>query len=688
MANDLHSLYQVAQSHIQAGQPQQATAVLQQIVLMYPNEPRAPFMLGALAFKQKHLEAAIEWLGKSLVIDPGQAEPYFLRGVIHQQMGQLQQAIIDYRQCLTRRPGDGKALNNLGRAILDLGDVNGAIQTLRQAVAVMPHNAGAWNNLGEAFRTAGDLPAALQNYRQAVTVDPNCAEAFGNLGATLVQTGDKPGGIQMMLRAVAINPNLFNVHCNLARAYMAGGPLDNAVQHCQRALQINNRSASAIDLMANLLGLAGMVPQCIQARQQALQLKPDDSAIFSNLLLSVHYIDDLSPRSVFDEHRNWARRYTPGMNPPVPNDPPYSSDRKLRIGYLSPNFNAHSVAYFFEPVLAAHDRSTLEIYCYSNGRVTDDTTARIRQLADGWRDIAGHRDAQALSILRNDKLDILIDLAGHTSDNRLPLFDHRPAPIQMTWLGYPATTGMSAMDYRITDEITDPHGLADTVHTERLLRIPGGSWAFRAPASPEIGPTPALANGFITFGSFNNLPKVTPRVLESWARILQTLPDSRLVLKATGLGFALGREYVQGTLAKLGITPNRIELLNWVSSSTAHLQLYNRIDIALDTFPYNGTTTTCEALWMGVPVVTYTGTSHVSRVGTALLTHAGCPQWIARDVEGYESIALKLAGDLPGLSQIRQTLRQQMQSSELCDAKRLARELEKVYVEAAKSFYR
>jgi predicted O-linked N-acetylglucosamine transferase (SPINDLY family) len=688
MSTELQALHTTVQNHIQSGQTQQATQVLQRILLMYPREPKAPFMLGAMAFQSKNYESALEWIGKSLAIDPTPAEPYFLRGLIYQQAGQLPQAIIEYRQCLTRRPKDGKAMNNLGRAILDLGDSSAAIQTLRQAIAVMPENAGAWNNLGEALRLSGDIAGAVQHYKQAIAVDPNSAEAYGNLGATMVQLGDRPGGIAMMLKAVAINPNMFNVHTNLARAYITGGPLEQALRHCRRALEINNRSSGAIDLMANLMGLAGLVPQCIKARQQALQLKPDDSAIFSNLLLSLHYLDDFAPRSIFDEHRNWAKRHAPGMTPPQPNDPPYTPARRLRIGYLSPNLSAHSVAYFFEPLLAAHDRSLLEIYLYHNGRTNDEVTERIKQHADGWRDISNMKDGPALSVLKNDHLDILIDLAGHTSDNRLPMMDKRPAPIQMTWLGYPGTTGMSAVDYRITDEITDPHGPADTVHTERLIRIPGGSWVYQAPVSPEIGPVPAMANGYITFGSFNNLPKVTPRVLESWARILQAVPRSRLILKAGGLGLSIGKEYVQNTLNQFGITTDRVELLGWAQETSAHFQLYNRIDIALDTFPYNGTTTTCEAMWMGVPVVTYTGSSHVSRVGTALLTHVGCKQWIARDAGAYETLAVQLAGDLPALAAARKTLRQQMQASELCDAKRLARELEKFYVEAAKSFYR
>jgi predicted O-linked N-acetylglucosamine transferase (SPINDLY family) len=314
--------------------------------------------------------------------------------------------------------------------------------------------------------------------------------------------------------------------------------------------------------------------------------------------------------------------------------------------------------------------------------VTDAVTARIRALADGWREIIGKPDAEVAEMIRQDQIDILVDLAGHTSDNRLPLFALRPAPVQMAWIGYPASTGLPAIDYRLTDAISDPPGVSDTLHTEKLLRIRGGGWAYLAPQAPPIGPFPAIANGFVTFGSFNNLPKITPRVLETWARILKNVPNSRLLIKSSGLASNMGRDYVQSHLHQQGIDPSRIELTGWTPTTNSHLQLYGRVDIALDTFPYNGTTTTCEALWMGVPVVTFAGSSHVSRVGAALLTNAGCSEWIANDVEGYIALAAKLAANITSMSDVRKNLREQMKASPLCDAHRLARELEQIYRDA------
>jgi predicted O-linked N-acetylglucosamine transferase (SPINDLY family) len=359
------------------------------------------------------------------------------------------------------------------------------------------------------------------------------------------------------------------------------------------------------------------------------------------------------------------------------------SDRPLRIGYVSPNFSQHSVAYFFEPVLAAHDRAAVQIFCYSNVRLDDAVTKRIRAaVGEGWREITGKTDAQVVQMIERDRIDVLVDLAGHTADNRLTVLARKPAPVQMTWLGYPASTGMSAIDYRLNDAIADPPGESESMHTEKLLRIPGGCWAFHTTEAPSIAPFPAVGNGFVTFGSFNNLPKVTPRVLQTWASILLQVPGSRLLLKATGLGSAMGREYVMHHMQQFGIDSHRIELLAWTPTTAAHLQMYDRVDIALDTFPYNGTTTTCEAMWMGVPVVTFAGHSHVSRVGAAILTHAGCDEWIANDAEGYVALAVRLAGQLGGMESVRLGLRDRLKKSALCDADRLARELERIYREA------
>jgi predicted O-linked N-acetylglucosamine transferase (SPINDLY family) len=631
--------------------------------------------------------AALPLLHQTIATDPSVPEPFFLIGLIFQQQQLLPQAIAAYRDFLSRKPNDGKGLNNLGRALLDLGQVNEAMQTLQQAVVASPQNAGAFSNLGEAFRMSGNADAAIAHYRNAIAVDANCGEAYCNMGIVLAKKGRGLQAVACFEKAVAINPKSFSARFNLARMLQDTNRFDPAVEQCRAAIEIRPESGEAHNVLGNLLGIMGEVEQCIASQRQAVQFQPDHTANHSNLLLTLQYRDDLTISERLAAHRQWEQQHIAKLTPfdSIRNN--CDKNRRLRIGYVSPNFQAHSVSYFFEPVLAAHDRAEFEVFCYSNTKNPDAATARFHALTDHWRDISMMSDLDAAKLIQQDQVDILVDLAGHTAGNRLPVFGYKPAPIQMTWIGYPDTTGMTAIDYRLTDAIADPPGESDAMHTEKLLRIPGSCWAYTGPGNaPPTSPPPSITNGYITFGSFNNLPKVSPAVLETWANILHQVPRSRLAMKAAGLRGQMGRDFVLRHLANFGITPDRVDLLGWAPTTASHLDLYSRIDIALDTFPYNGTTTTCEALWMGVPVVTFPGNRHVARVGASLLTHANCGEWITKDLDGYIKKAAQLAGDVASLSAMRGSLRERLQSSPLCDAGRVAIALEKIYQDAWRSF--
>jgi predicted O-linked N-acetylglucosamine transferase (SPINDLY family) len=340
------------------------------------------------------------------------------------------------------------------------------------------------------------------------------------------------------------------------------------------------------------------------------------------------------------------------------------------------------VGTFIEPILANHDHAAFEVVCYCDVPRPDAVTQRLRAFADQWHSIIGMTDEQLAGKIRQDGIDILVDLAGHTADNRLRTLARKPAPVQVTYIGYPDTTGLRAVDYRITDGDADPPGLTEQYHTESLIRLPGPFPCYSAPAeAPQANALPALSGGGVTFGSFNNFAKVTAHALALWARILDQVPGSRLLLKAASLGDLAVRQRVQEFFAGKAVSPQRLELLGREPSTRGHLSHYHRIDIALDTFPYCGTTTTCEALWMGVPVVSLAGSTHVARVGTSLLNSVGLAELSAHDEADYVRIACRLAGDLEKLAAMRITLRQRMQRSPLMDGPRLTRELEKVYRE-------
>ena len=429
--------------------------------------------------------------------------------------------------------------------------------------------------------------------------------------------------------------------------------------------------------LANALAEAWRVEECIPAFVDALSVAPRNAEVFSGLLLYSHYAAQVDARTLSDLHRDYGRLLSQLV--PAPSERLYHNtadpERLLRIGYVSRNFSLHSVGYFVEPVIAGHARERYRVYCYYTHAQADETTQRISRLADVWRHVhADSPDALAQRV-RDDRIDILVDLAGHTKLNHLAAFARRPAPVQVTWLGYPDTTGLDAIDYRITDAIADRPPLADTRHSERLLRVGPPFLCYRPPDnSPPVAPREA--EGPVVFGSCNVLHKVNLPLIALWARILKAVPGSRLLLKSRLLQSdeVVGR--VLESFAAAGIAPDRLELRGWAPHRVEHLSAYHDIDIALDTYPYNGTTTTCEALWMGVPVITLAGDVHMSRVGASLITAAGFEDLVASDARAYVEAAVALARDPARRRALRSTMRERLRASPLLDHARFVDGLE------------
>jgi predicted O-linked N-acetylglucosamine transferase (SPINDLY family) len=353
----------------------------------------------------------------------------------------------------------------------------------------------------------------------------------------------------------------------------------------------------------------------------------------------------------------------------------------VRIGYVSPDFRGHVIMYFFSPLLAFHDRSRFRIYCYADVDTPDATSRWVETMADSWVPSAGMSDAELAEKIVADGIDILVDLSGHTASNRLRLFTMKPAPVQVSWLGYPATTGLSAMDYRISDRVADPVGVTDRFHSETVIRLSGRFLCYCPDAKPpDVSPLPARANGWVTFGSFNNLAKISPDVLSLWGKLLRSIPDARLFLKSRYFADAVTRERCYAVLEAEGVDRGRIRLAPFVPGSHGHMASYAEMDISLDPFPYNGTTTTCESLWMGVPVITLAGGHHAARVGASLLTGIGMDELVASSREEYLGIAARLAGDVERLALLRKQLRQRVAQSPICDARGFARDMEEAFL--------
>jgi predicted O-linked N-acetylglucosamine transferase (SPINDLY family) len=437
------------------------------------------------------------------------------------------------------------------------------------------------------------------------------------------------------------------------------------------------------------MNLLGRVDESLEGHRRSIALEPQNGLYASNLLLTLNYHPDLSPAEIVAEHRAWAQRGPDKITasaPPHPRPARGEAQRRLRIGYISPDFRDHPVRDFFEPILRSYDRTNFEIFCYSDVVAPDTITARIKAMADHWRPIFGIDDLRTSQLIREDKIDILVELAVHTAGNRLLTLAHRPAPIQMSYLGYAATTGMTAVDYRITDGIVDPPDDHASRGPEKLLRLPRIFCCYDPPdVAPEVAPLPAATTNHITFGGLCTIAKVNRAVIELWSQVLHAVPQSRLLLRARGLQDPEVQADFATRFAAHGISRERLEMLPG-TNFREYLATFNSVDIAFDPFPFNAHTTDCHALWMGVPFITLPGRTSVSRVGASLLSAVSLPQLIASSPQDYVRIAQTLSSDLPALAEMRATFRERLRNSPLLDAKSFTADLEAGYRQAWTEF--
>jgi protein O-GlcNAc transferase len=488
--------------------------------------------------------------------------------------------------------------------------------------------------------------------------------------------------VAALQQLVEMHPASAKARRDLGAALLRADRLDEAQAELVKALELRPRFADAFASIGDVFHLQGKVDEAIACYRKALQLKPSASKVHSNLLLTLNYHRRLDAKTIYAEHVKWAAQHAAPLGAGVgehDNDP--DPDRPIRVGYVSPDFRRHSVNYFVEPLLTARDRAGFHVTCYSDVIRPDDETDRILTLCDRWRDARTLSDEALAKLVRDDGIDILVDLAGHTGTNRLGVFARKPAPVQVTYLGYPNTTGMRAVDYRLTDAAADPPGKTEAFHAEQLVRLPH-FLCYQPPAdAPAVAPPPVAANGFVTFGCFNVLAKVTPEAMGLWAKTMAVLPNSRLVMKDRlgTLAYPARRRMVLDIFAYHRVAADRLDLLGKEPDFAAHLAAYAKVDVVLDPFPYNGTTTTCEALWMGVPVVTLAGTRHAARVGVSVLQAAGLGELVAATPEAYARTAVVLARDPQRLAQLRTGLRQKLSASPLLDAAGFTASLENAY---------
>jgi len=631
LASDLH----------RRGRFVDAERVYRRILQRQPDHVDATHMLGVLAGQTRRAVQAVELFRRTIQLKPDFAPAHYHLGNALQESDRIEEATGAYSKAIELSPGFVEALVNLAQANLRLGRLDETIVACRKAIEINPNLARPFLYLGTVLQARGQIDDAIAAYRNSIRLAPKDAQAYSHLGAALTKKGQPDEAITVLKKAMELRPDLPQAHTNASVAYKDCGQLDEAIACCRRAME----------------------------------LRPQSAIAHSNLIVLQNYHPDYTAKMLLEETLRWAQRHA---EPLAKNIQPHLNDRsprhRLKIGYVSADINIHPVGRFLLPLLVHHNRENVEIHCYSDTQQIDPITAQARSASDHWHDTAGLTDQDLAENIRADRIDILVDLSLHTG-SRLLLFARKPAPVQASWLGYPGTTGLRTIDYRLSDSFIDPIGQTESDYVEQTIRIPS-YWCYQPlQPSPVVGRLPVEKNGHITFGCLSNFSKVSSTALEMWTGVLNAISDSWLILTSNS---GQHRDRIKQWFASHGVDPHRVHFVDRLPV-LEYMAKYNEIDIALDTAPFAGGTTTCDALWMGVPVVTLSGKTAVGRSGVSLLSNVGLPVLIAKSPQEYIEIAASLAKELPKLTELRSGLREKMQGSSLMDIRRFTAGIEAAY---------
>jgi protein O-GlcNAc transferase len=698
----------------QSGRIPEAEAAYRRAAELNPNHPLAHFALGQALKAQGRLEEAVAAYQRAVAVNPTMVEAYDVLGNLLIGLRRPQEAAEVCRRALAVRPDYADGYNTLGSALLDMGRVEEGMNAYRHALSLKPAHAEAAANLGSVLTVLGRRPEAAAAFAQAIAAKPDHPEFHSRLGNLLGDMGRAKEAEAEHRLALALRPNVAEYHSNLGIALAQLGRPHDALESCRKAVELNPQYAGGQNNLGNALRDLGRAEEAVEAYRAALALKPDfnqawnnlgnalmnmarldesleayrkamqlnprDPLLHSNVIFTMNFHPSFDSAAILREAREWNHGHAQPLKHLLrPHQNNRDQGRRLRVGYVSPDFRKHVVGWNLLPLLRCHDHTQLEVFCYSSVAHADAMTEQIRACADQWRDVIGQSDEALVQRIREDEIDILVDLSLHTASNRLRVFAMEPAPVQITYLGYCGTSGVDAMHYRFSDPHLDPPEIDLSTYSEQTIRLPETYWCY-APGgmTPDVSPPPAQRNGFVTFGCMNQFAKASAAAVELWCEILLRVPQSRLLIHAPP-GKHL--ETIGSRLAKHGIAPDRVEFVG-AQSWDKYIATYHRIDIGLDPFPYNGGITTCDTLWMGVPVVTLSGRTAVGRGGRSILSNIGLPELIAHDPAGYVHLAVQLAQDLPRLVELRLTMRDRLIASPLMDGPRFARNVEAAYLSA------
>ena len=651
----------IAARHYQAGRLAEAESICRQILAVHPDHFEAMHLLGLTVARAGRDAEAVELLRKSVSLSPANAQYQRNLGIQLRISGDLDSAIASFRQSIAIKPDYADAHYALGVALMDKGQPEQAIAHYREAIRLRPKFPEAYYSLGAALEMTDQLDRAIAQYEQAVEIKPDFAEAWNNLGNARAHNGQVEQAIQCYQRALRHKPNFAQAHNNLGAALRRAGQLDLPVECFERALKLRPNYLDALLNLCDARMHMGQVDAAIACCQRAQELYPDLPPVESNLIYLKHFDPRFDADAIHAGLRDFNQRW---RRPAATHHNDRSPERRLRIGYVSPNFREHVVGWNLLPLLEQHNHQDFEIVCYSDVSAEDVLTRQLAACADAWHKTFGLTDAQIASRIRQDQIDILVDLTLHSTGNRMPLFALKPAPIQFTYLGYCGSTGLEAVDYRFSDAYLDPPAALDP-STEKTIRLPC-YWCYRpGGVAPDVSPLPEK----IVFTCLNNFAKVSSAAIDLWKQILDAVPQSRLLIQSDP------GSHRDGLRTRLGDRVDFAPRRPW----NEYIARYLSASISLDPFPYAGGITSCDSMWMGVPVVTLAGNMPVRRGGVTILSQIGLTELIAQSPQQYARIAIDLAGDPSRLSELRRTLRDRMKSSPLMDAAALARHVEDAY---------
>lgn len=664
------------QSH-QAGYVAEAENICQQIVAAHPNNADAWHLLGVIALQTANHAAAVDRLKAAALLDPQNCETQNNLGIALKNHHDIDEAIHCFGQAIELHPDFVEAHYNLANALQERGRLDEAIAAYRQAIHRRPELPEALSSLGILLVTQGKVEEGLDCFQKASQLLPRHPEIYVHMGAALVMLGKLSEAVASFQQALVLEPTNAETYKQLGHTLGKLGILADAANCFRRAIELDLGDVHSLDTLGNILKDVGQVDAAINIFRQAISLCPDSIRPHTNLLFTIQFSPAYDAAAIREEHSRWDQRHAAELEKSCP---PHSNDRnpsrRLRVGYVSPNFRNHCQSLFMLPLLRCHDHAQLEIVCYSDDSSPDDITQQMRSSADSWRETFGLTDKQLVQQIRDDQIDILVDLTMHMAHSRPLMFARKPSPIQVCWLAYPGTTGLTAMDYRLTDPYLDPPDVSDAFYSETSFRLPQTFWCYDPLTDvPGVNALPARKNGFITFGSLNNFCKTNGSVFKLWSQVLKVVEHSRLILLVPEPAC---RQQIFTAFEECGITSDRITT-ELVRLRPQYLELYHQIDIALDTFPYNGHTTSLDSFWMGVPVITMVGKTVVGRAGVSQLMNLRLPELIAKTPDEFVNTASVLARDLDRLSQLRSSLRERMLRSPLMDAPHFAKNVEAAY---------